>query len=214
MIADARIFTELIAVRHGRTAANNDGRLQGHYDSPLDAEGRQQAALLARRLRAEHFDAFYSSDLIRAVDTAAIIGRSCRLHPEPMPELREWDMGELENCGYDDLRLSHPEIMTGFKFDAAELNIPGGESKRAFYRRIATVMDTLAARHPGKRILVVTHGGVLQAMLKYVLGGGNTWNFLPRSANVSYNLFLLRREGWQLGCWNDTSHVNGLADPL
>ena len=207
-------FTELIAIRHGQTDANSDGRLQGHFDSPLDPEGVRQAECLARRLQSEQFDALYCSDLIRAVTTAAIVGQACGLRPESLPELREWHMGELENRRYEDLRRTHPEIMNGFKFDAADLHIPGGETKTAFYRRIGAVMDQLAERHPGGRILVVTHGGVLQAMLKHVLGKGNSWNFLPRSANVGYNLFLRRPEGWQLGCWNDTSHVNGVKDAL
>ncbi len=199
--------TEFIVVRHGQTEANRDGRMQGHFDSRLDDEGIRQAFLLAGRLQHEMFDAFYCSDLARAVDTAEIISRKCHIAAVADRAVREWHMGELENIAYDDARRAYPEIMEGFKFDAEDLIIPGGETKRQFYRRISDFMSATAERHAGGRVLVVAHGGVLQAMLKYVMGTANAWNFLPRSSNTSYNKFILRRDGWQLCCWNDTAHL-------
>ncbi len=200
--------TELIVVRHGQTDANLSGRMQGHFDSNLDNEGIRQAFLLAGRLKGESFDAFYCSDLARAMATADIIAGHCALQPVAERELREWNMGALENISYDDVRREYPEIMDGFKFDAPELVIPGGEKKSDFYRRISRFMTTVTERHYGGRILVVAHGGVLQAMLKHVMGANNVWSFLPRSSNTGYNKFIRRLDGWQLCCWNDTAHLN------
>ena len=207
-------FTELIVVRHGQTDANRGGRLQGHLDSLLDEEGIKQAGLLAQRLSRDSYDALYCSDLSRAVATAEIIGAACNLTAIVVPELREWGMGELENITYEDARREYPDIMTSFKFDANEILIPGGETKGQFYQRISRIMDNITSRHPGGRVLVVAHGGVLQAMLKHVMGAHNSWKFLPRSSNTSYNKFLLRDDGWQLCCWNDTAHLSGVGGDI
>ena len=209
-----KIFTEMIVIRHGQTESNREGKLQGHQDARLDAEGIRQAEQLADRLTGETFGAIYCSDLIRAVVTAEIIAARCGTELQVCPELREWQLGELENITYEEGRRLYPEIMEGFKYDYADIIIPGGESKQEFYRRAVLAMETIAAAHPGDRVLVVTHGGVLQAMLKHVLGADNCWRFLPRSSNTGYNKFLRRDGVWQLCCWNDTSHLDriGMGD--
>ena len=204
-----RGFTEVIAVRHGLTEANAAGVLQGHHDSRLDPLGVAQAECLARRLAGEVFDAIYCSDLSRAFDTAMIVSGRCGVKAEPVTALREWHLGLMENLSYDEARKLYPEAMEAFKYDAADIAIPDGESKREFYVRIASFMDEVADRHVGRRILLVTHGGALQAMLKHVLGDGNVWDFLPRSSNTGYNKFVRREKKWQLCCWNDTSHLPG-----
>lgn len=208
-----RGFTEMIVVRHGETAANSMGVLQGQLDSKLSAEGVTQAEMLAERIAKEHFDAVYSSDLSRTIATAVIITGG-RLEISHAPELREWHLGELENISYEEARKRFPDVMEDFKNDAQDIIIPAGESKLNFYKRIAAFLDTLAERHPGQRLLLITHGGVLQAMLKHVLGCGNSWGFLPRSSNTGYNKFVFREGVWQLCCWNDTSHIKGSTAEL
>lgn len=203
-----RGFTELVVIRHGLTEANAEGILQGHFDSPLVEAGIRQAHSLAVRLSRERFAAIYSSDLCRAKDTAAIIAAPHGLTVIHEPSWREWHLGRLENTSYEEARRSYPQIMEAFKYDADDIAIPDGESKTEFYVRIGTAMENLAVLHPGHRILVVTHGGVLQAILKHALGSANTWRFLPRSSNTSYNRFVYRDGAWQLCCWNDTSHLD------
>ncbi len=203
-----RGYTEVVVVRHGITAANAAGVLQGHLNSQLSPDGIFQAKQLAPRITTERFDVVYSSDLTRTRQTAEIItgGRDDINFVE---ELREWHLGELENITYSEARERFPEVMEDFKFDAPDIIIPNGESKKKFYDRIAAFLDQVADRHSGQKILLVTHGGVLQAMLKHALGSDNCWSFLPRSSNTGYNKFVRRDGVWQLCCWNDTSHITG-----
>ncbi len=203
-----RGYTEVVVVRHGLTDANAAGVLQGHLNSELSTEGISQAEQLAPRITEENFDVVYSSDLVRTKHTARIITGG-REDINFVKELREWHLGELENITYDQARERFPDVMEDFKFDAPDIIIPNGESKKKFYDRIAAFFDGVADRHPGQRILLVTHGGVLQAMLKHVLGSENCWSFLPRSSNTGYNKFVRRDGVWQLCCWNDTSHITG-----
>jgi len=200
-------FTELVAVRHGLTDANAAGILQGQYESHLDERGREQAQRLGVRLARENFSAIYASTLERAWDTARIIAGHCGAEVIGDAAWREWNLGRLENTSYAVAGELYPELIRDFKSDAEDIVIPEGESKKMFYARISRALEEVAARHHRQRVLIVTHGGVLQAILKHVMGGGNCWNFLPRSGNASYNKFVRRDNGWQLCCWNDTAHL-------
>ena len=84
--------TEFYIVRHGETAANSRNVVQGQNDVPLNETGLAQAARLAERLKAVHFDAVYASDLSRAMRTARIIAPGAAV--VPLPELREWNLGD------------------------------------------------------------------------------------------------------------------------
>src|ERR1700712_4846322 len=89
------VTTTFYLIRHGETEWNLNGRWQGHADVPLNAVGRAQAQRLAEHLRAKkmHFDALYSSDLQRAWETASAVGAALGLTPQPLPALREIDVG-------------------------------------------------------------------------------------------------------------------------
>ena len=119
--------TEFTMIRHGQTAENIAGRLQGHFDTELDETGLLQARAAARRLAGERFDAFYSSDLKRAMMTAAAIAETIGMHPEPLKELREWHLGILEGRPCRELWEEYPEIMNCFKYESGEVSVPGGE---------------------------------------------------------------------------------------
>ena len=89
-------WTEFTFIRHGQTADNVAGILQGHRDTPLDEIGRQQARMAAERLSNQTIDAIFASDLSRAFETAQIIGDAVGVTPVPEKRLREWHLGELE----------------------------------------------------------------------------------------------------------------------
>ncbi|MBT2771669.1 histidine phosphatase family protein [Halomonas sp. ISL-60] len=158
---------ELVAVRHGITDWNLERRYQGQQDIPLlfpDAE----TGLLALRdaLFDERFDAIYSSDLQRCQQTlewaqAAKEGLPVMLEPR----LRELDFGEYEGKVYDELKdLPHYRAWID---SVGELQIPGGESAAQLRERLDAWLDNVAinAQEGGhKKILVVTHGGVIREL--------------------------------------------------
>ena len=152
-------MTRVILARHGETDWNRDGIWQGHGDPPLNALGRQQAAMLADHLREMQIDILYSSDLRRASETAEIVAEAKGLAVVPDPELREMDVGSW----------------TGLTRAQIEERFPGttyhdGESREAFGSRVVTAVHRLAAGHDDVCLVAVTHGGVVRALQRHVLG--------------------------------------------
>jgi broad specificity phosphatase PhoE len=165
---------ELICVRHGRTAWNAELRFQGQTNVPLDDEGRTQARMLALQLRATELDAAISSDLDRCVETATIILRE---HPGVTlrldSDLREMNFGEWEGLTWAQIVKSDPKLAVD-GFSRPKLYAPpGGETFEGVLARAARVVARVREESPaGSRVLLVTHAGVLHALLRVVLGGG------------------------------------------
>ena len=203
--------TEFTMIRHGQTVDNINGRLQGHHDSPLDAVGLAQARAIASRLADEHFDVMYSSDLSRTMTTAREIAKTIGISPIPLPSLREWNLGDLEGHPCSELWEKYPEIMNCFKYESPDLPVPGGESHYEFESRVAACLESLAEKHAGQRVLFVTHGGVMRAVFKHIIGPVGSGSLLPLLSNASYSRFCKRDELWQLCCWNDISHLKGIV---
>ena len=149
----------LILARHGETDWNRDGIWQGHGDPPLNDLGRRQAAELAERLADVEIDALYSSDLRRAYETAEIVGRAKELEITADPDLREMDVGSWSG-------LTTEEIATRFP----GMTSHDGEAREAFDARAVGALTRIAGAHEGGRVLVVTHGGVVRALERHLLG--------------------------------------------
>ena len=205
-------FCDLWVVRHGMTDANKNKILQGHMDTDLNQLGILQAELAAERLKKIHFDAIFSSDLKRACDTAKAI---VRFHPglclNTDSALRERNFGIFQGKNYEDLRRDHPDIMESLKKDNSDFSVPGGESIKQCNQRVAVFMDQIADRFPGKRVLLVTHGGALQCMFRHAVGIVAPDNLRPFSENTALNIFRRRGKAWQLVLWNDCSHLEQLS---
>ena len=151
-------------VRHGETDWNDAGRIQGHTDIPLNETGRRQARNVARRLASQSFAAVYASDLSRARETAEIIAAEHCLPVQTDARLRERCHGQLEGYFYQDVRTQHPHLIAALRADPVRTPMPGGESVADTAERMAAAADDLAERHPGRDILVATHGLSLAAL--------------------------------------------------
>ncbi len=203
---------DLVCVRHGRTAWNAARRFQGRTDVPLDAEGHAQAAALALHLRHERFDVAVASDLTRAAQTAAAIGAACGIAIEPEPRLREMRFGSWEGLTWDEIVARTPELADRSRTSPASYVPEDGESFDEVSARIAPIFGELAARlKPHGRALIVSHAGVMHAMLRVALGEPNESalgiSFLPAS--------IMRLSGagsipWHLACVNEIAPA--LAD--
>ena len=161
--------TELVVVRHGETNWNAAGRIQGLLDVPLSERGRRQARTLASRL-AGPFDAFYCSDLRRTRETAAPFARRLGLSPVYDERLREWHLGDFENRTYAELQHHFERELAGFINMDPDLVIPAGESYRQFFGRSLSGVEAIVAKHPGQRLLMVSHGGVVINLLRRAKG--------------------------------------------
>jgi probable phosphoglycerate mutase len=202
--------TEVILIRHGETEWNLSGRWQGHADSPLSNRGVEQAKALGERMKGETIDCFYSSDLERARHTSRLVGGPSGWEAEFMESLRERDLGVLEGMTTEEMLEKKPAEYQSFRNEGPEYQVPGGESFRQFYDRCSGALEDVANRNPGQKIGVVTHGGFLGAIFRYVLN-------IPLDAernfvllNCSVNRLEKSENGWNLVSWGDVAHLDGL----
>lgn len=204
--------TEFIVVRHGETDENLKSILQGQSDTQLNALGIRQAKCVAERLKHEHLDLIYSSDLKRAMRTAELIAEPHKLPVFPLRALREWNLGVLQGRKWDDLRVEYPEAMDAFREEHVDIKVPGGESRQDLNLRVSDCLDEMSERFEGKRILLVSHGGALKAMFRHVVGQVAEGSRLPLTSNASVSQFRYIDGFWQLISWNDVYHLRSLGE--
>lgn len=159
----------IIMVRHGQTDWNFEKRYQGHRDIPLNQTGRQQARELALMLQNQPIEAIYSSDLIRARETAEIIAQPLSLSVNLDPRLREMSFGLWEGQTFTEIYRDYPDQFEEWFRNTGDFAVPGGESVNLLLERFQTFLMEISARHTGT-VLLLTHGGVIRSFLFSILG--------------------------------------------
>lgn len=203
----------IIAIRHGETAWNALGRIQGHTDIGLNDNGHAQAQQVAQALGGEALDAIYSSDLQRAWQTAQAIAAvtAAPLHAEP--GLRERCFGSFEGSSFAQIAQQQPQAAELWRKRDVQFAPPdGGESLLQLQERIAAAVQRVAAAHIGGHIALVAHGGVLDMLYRLAtrqhLQAPRTWQ-LP---NAAINRLLWTPEsGLTLVGWGDVQHLSSAA---
>ena len=201
--------TRIVAIRHGETAWNVNTRIQGHLDIGLNAMGRWQAERVGQALADETIDAIYSSDLLRAWDTALSISQASGTALQTHKGLRERGFGLFEGKTFDEIALKWPEAALRWqKRDPVYAPEGGGESLIDFRSRITTVVNELAAQHAGAQIVLVAHGGVMdvlyRAATRQEIQSPRTWAL----GNAAINRLLWTPQGLSLVGWADTHHLD------
>jgi probable phosphoglycerate mutase len=204
----------LVVVRHGETAWNAERRVQGQLDVPLNALGLEQAAAVGAALARERFDAIYSSDLARARQTAAPAAQALGLEVALDERLRERHYGVFETLTYAECETRYPEEFRRFLAREPEFDFRTGESLVAFAARALQCLEEIAARHAGERVLVFTHGGVLDKLYRRATG-------LPLAAprefripNAGINRVAVEGAAWRVLAWADCAHLPRALDDL
>jgi 2,3-bisphosphoglycerate-dependent phosphoglycerate mutase len=199
--------TVLTLVRHGETPANLEGVWHGSTDSPLTARGLAQAERVAAFLAARGPAAsLYASPLERARRTADAIARATGLDVRTDPELAEFHLGSWEGLSYRELHERH-RLWHHMKRDP-DFAPHGGESPRQVSERLVAALWRIAAAHPGERVIVVSHGGVLSMALGALLDGDYTeWRRVMANCAVS-DLALEPQPA--LLSFNLTEHLDGV----
>jgi len=209
------VVTLIYLARHGETAWNAERRVQGFADSPLNDLGRKQALALAERLRTSGITGIYSSDLSRAMTTAAPTADFLDLKIQPMAELRERGYGEWEGKTLNEVAGLYPDLWHRYHtLRDTSSPIPGGEDWTAVYKRVVSAMDTILLSHPGDKdeVLVVGHGGSLRVAVLHALGA--PLSMITRLKLDNCALSCLEYKGGtngRLGLLNDVSHLAGIG---
>lgn len=205
-------LTRICLVRHGETEWNVARRLQGQIDIKLNAVGLRQAEATADWLVQEPISAVYSSDLKRARTTAEHIARRLHLPLVLAPEVRERRYGVFEGLTYDEARALHPEAYARFEArDPDYAFADGGESLTTFGARVSARLQEIVGRHPGEMVVIVTHGGVLDAVNRFVrqLPLDAPRDFLIPNAALNWINHL---DGeWRIEAWAQIAHLEATA---
>lgn len=207
----ALAFTHLIVIRHGETAWNRERRLQGQLDIPLNDTGRAQANAVAQALANEPVDALYSSDLARTMATATPLAQALGLEIVPDARLRERCYGDLQSMTYAEVAEKRPEDFARWQARVPDYAPPGGESLREFHERSVETVLELARRHPGGRVVLVSHGGVLDCLYR---DATDMTLEAPRQhelLNAGINRLRCDTQRLTLLQWADVTHLNALA---
>jgi len=157
---------DLTLVRHGETDWNKEGRQQGHTDNPLNETGRSQALETANALKGRTFDVIISSDLSRSIETAEIIAKELGLTLDAKwPELRERSNGDWDGQKMEDVADEFVGV-GGYRGSSFHhLTAPHGESLTDFLKRTEDACRKIQEMYPGKKVLLVSHGGTTRAIL-------------------------------------------------
>ncbi len=184
-------MAQLILIRHGQSVANAERRLTWGPHEPLSARGRDEARERAAQLR-DRFDpvALYASPFVRALETARLIGRVLGLEPEVVADLREQDFGALRGQSYRSLPTREMA-----EADRWHFRPDGGETLADVSRRAGPALDTIARRHLGGQVVIVSHGGVLAALQAWTAGRFESGPAIAR--NAAGYVLQRRGRGWE-----------------
>ncbi len=206
--------SRLCLVRHGETAWNAEGRVQGQTDVPLSAVGDAQARAVGAALAGERFAALYASDLMRVRQTAAPAASALGLEPRLDPRLRERHYGKFETLTYAEARERLPEDYARFRDKDPDYDFGSGERLREFHARAIACVGEIAARHPGEAVLVFTHGGILEMVYRHALGRGLRSARDFEIPNAAINWVEIGAAGWQVREWAQVAHLDRALDDL
>ncbi len=209
--------TQLVLVRHGEQLADRlRGPVGDMIDPPLSERGRVQVDLVGERFANEPIDAIYSSPLERAYDTATAIARHHATAPVVIDDLSEIRLYDdiapqrtlLEELGPILLRGVRARMVREKSWDV----YPHSERSLAFRGRVVMAIDGIAAFHPGQRVVVACHGGVINAYLAHHLGIAYDMFFRP--AHTAVNEVWAKGDVRSLRSLNDVQHLGSGPDLL
>jgi probable phosphoglycerate mutase len=206
--------TRFCLVRHGETDWNGEKRIQGQIDIDLNRAGRAQARAVAEGLRGQPYAAVYSSDLLRAWNTAQIAVAGRKIAVSPAPALRERHFGVLQGVTSLEASERHPDVHRHHQARTPDYDYETGESLIVFAARVMAGLEVLAARHVGQNVLAFTHGGVLDVVYRAATGRALD---VPRDfalPNAALNWVEYDNAGWRLISWADCRHLQRALDEV
>jgi broad specificity phosphatase PhoE len=203
--------TRVLLVRHGQSQGNAERRFGGHSPTPLSELGRRQAEAAARALAAEGVTAIYSSDLLRAVQTAEPLARATGLEIRRTAAFRERNVGLMEGLTFEEAAATYPEEYAALLRRDFEHVLAGGESYRQLLDRAASELDRAVEEQRGGAVAVFSHTGTICILVLHLMGALDAPNLRPvwiSSANCGVTRFEIQHGGLiRVLRANDTRHL-------
>ena len=202
---------EILLIRHGETAWNRERRMQGHIDTPLNDEGLRQARALGAALTREKPDVIYSSDLQRARTTAQAVADAHDMNVQLDADLRERCYGAFEGLMYEEITARYPREFAAWHARDLHMRFPAGdreaETLDEFHQRSVNALERIARRHQAGRIVVVSHGGVLDCVYRAATGMPVTAPRDFETINAAVNRLHWDGQRFSIVQWADISHL-------
>ncbi|MCB2187150.1 MAG: histidine phosphatase family protein [Deltaproteobacteria bacterium] len=164
--------TRVFLWRHPEVRGVSDGRVYGHLDVALTRRGQEQLKAIASRMAGRSLGAVYCSDLQRTHLVAEAVAKEQkgRLKPQPLPGLRELNLGIWEGLTYQEISRRFPEELAARYRDLPSFRIAKGESLADLADRAWPVFQQIVKDTPGEEICVISHSGVNRVLLCHILG--------------------------------------------
>ena len=206
--------TRVLLIRHGESRGNAERRFGGHTPTPLSELGHRQAEATARALAAERVTALYSSDLLRAVQTAEPLARATGLEIIKTAALRERSVGLMEGLTFEEAAAAHPEEYAALLRRDFEHVLAGGESYRQLLDRAASQLDRAIEEHRGGTLALFSHTGTICILALHLMGALDAPHLKPvwlSTSNCGVTRFSIEHGGLiRIKALNDTRHLAGL----
>jgi probable phosphoglycerate mutase len=204
------VTTKVTMIRHGETEWNVAMRLQGNQNSELTPRGLLQVQLVANVLSKRTFDLLISSDQGRAIITAMAINKYHNLEMILSENLRERNFGIMEGLTREEIGEKYPLVYEGYMKRISEYQVPEGESLIQFYTRVSIELKNIVSLYEGSRILIITHGGVLDCTMRMVFGYSLDVSRNFSIFNAALNTFSVTNSKWKLEEWGNIDHLRSI----
>jgi 2,3-bisphosphoglycerate-dependent phosphoglycerate mutase len=207
------LTTHIYLVRHGQSEGNAERRFGGHSPTPLSKRGRKQAAITARALASESITSIYSSDLLRATETAKPLADELQLPINTTSAFRERSVGVMEGLTFEAAASAHPDEYAALLRRDFDYVLSGGESYRQMLERAREKLDQIIIENAGGKVAVFSHTGTICILVLHLMGALDAKELKPvwiSSSNCGITHFELRDDGFiKVLNVNDTRHLIG-----
>ncbi len=199
----------IIFIRPGQTDWNKQGRQQGWVASPLDARGVHQAEKLAKVMPSIGVGALYSSDLVRAKQTADIVAHKLGLTPIFDERLRERAVGQWQGLTLNEIRDWYPREHMALQSNPDQFRIPGGESRLDVQARMKAALADILASVSCETIAIISHTITIKMSVRLLVPGTDVeFDYVT---NTSVTTLDRDQDGpWRMVAVDDTIHLEGL----
>jgi len=198
-----------ILVRHGETASNVANTFRGRTNVPLNEIGEAQAHALAARIAQQWQPvALYASPVLRAMQTAQVIGKRCKLTPKPYQGIIDVDFGLWTGLPFEEVKKRWPDELDKWIYHPGETTIPGGESIAEMHLRARHALKELSVRHASKTVVLVGHTVINRVLIMETLDIPDAHFWYIGQDTCALNLIRAEVNGrYSLLSLNDTCHL-------
>ena len=206
-------MTKILLVRHGESLANEGDFFAGQLDVELTKRGIKQAELTAKWICENYLvDSVYSSDLIRAYDTAKIISNYFNLQPIKSKDLREINSGDWQGKSFDQLKDEGGEEWNTWLKDIGKVKTPNGETAEDLFNRINSKVCEIARINKDKTVVIVTHATPIRTVCCKVKGlSVDSLKDVAWVSNSSVTEIQVNNENWSLIKESVDGYLKGLS---